>query len=209
MADMDERYSQEVEQRAEMTEAALVLAMLALLASENNPSPERITQVVSGIIGTHVVALLTLMWAYSGLEAEPDWGDLPIRMQRTAADLMDESIRNLLREANLDPNSRGELTHELHARLRNIIESIVTTVTSETTTAAAVALGYSSKTWHTRLDARVRVSHQSLEGQTVSITEPFRDFLGVKLQYPGDRSAPIETWINCRCTLSFSDQKDL
>lgn len=205
---MDERYSQEVEQRAEMTEAALVLAMLALLASENDPSTERINLVVSGIVATHVAALLTLMWAYSGRTEEPDWGDLSDRMQLRASDLMAESIQNLLRETNRDLDSRAELTPELHARLRNIVESIVTTVTSETTTAAAVALGYTSKTWHTRLDARVRVAHQSLEGQTVGIGEPFRDFMGVELQFPGDRRAPIENWINCRCTLSFSNQRD-
>lgn len=209
MADMDERYSQEVEQRAEMTEAALVLAMLALLASENNPSTERISQVVSGIVATHVAALLLLVWTYSGLEGEPDWGNLSERMQRRASNLMAESIRNLLREANRDPDSRAELTNELHARLRGIVESIVTTVTSESTMAAAGALGYQSKTWHTRLDSRVRVSHQSLEGQTVAIGAPFLDFMGVELQFPGDRSAPIEAWINCRCTISFSDQREL
>lgn len=54
------------------------------------------------------------------------------------------------------------------------------------------------QTWTTMHDSHVRPAHEKVEGQTVSISEPFT-VDGVHLRYPGDPRAPIELWINCRC----------
>lgn len=58
-------------------------------------------------------------------------------------------------------------------------------------------LGVEYEKWRTARDADVRDSHQELEGQIVRVGDRFSN----GLEYPGDRSGPIEEWINCRCTI--------
>src|SRR4029077_8079197 len=55
--------------------------------------------------------------------------------------------------------------------------------------------------WITMHDADVRPAHQGAEGQQRPPGEPY-DVGGVKMRYPGDPTAPIALWINCRCTLA-------
>lgn len=62
------------------------------------------------------------------------------------------------------------------------------------------SLGRKQKQWVTRHDARVRPDHALADRQIVRIDEMF-DVGGVPMRYPGDTSAPIELWINCRCVL--------
>lgn len=57
------------------------------------------------------------------------------------------------------------------------------------------------KEWVTQDDDRVRDSHASMDGQARRWDEPFQTAAGNYLMYPGDTSAPIEEWINCRCNL--------
>ena len=54
--------------------------------------------------------------------------------------------------------------------------------------------------WVTMEDDAVRVEHKRTEGQTRPLGEPF-NVDGVPMDFPGDSRAPIELWINCRCTL--------
>lgn len=61
-----------------------------------------------------------------------------------------------------------------------------------------------TRVWNVTLDSRTREFHASMEGQEVGLDEPFVDGQGNELMYPGDRDAPPETVINCRCTLTFS-----
>lgn len=86
--------------------------------------------------------------------------------------------------------------------LRHVTSSVVTSVRSTVQEFVARELGLRTKTWHTRLDERVRRAHRLLEGRTVPLGQRFIT-IGGTLRYPGDRSAPIELWINCRCALSF------
>ncbi|AKJ72544.1 head morphogenesis [Gordonia phage GMA2] len=61
-----------------------------------------------------------------------------------------------------------------------------------------------SKRWITRGDARVRLTHKHLDGQTKRLREPFTTQLGSVLYFPGDtRSAAPEDYINCRCLLEI------
>jgi HK97 family phage portal protein len=64
-----------------------------------------------------------------------------------------------------------------------------------------VELGADGKEWITANDERVRESHQ-IDGQTVGVTESFTLNSGVKLQMPGERHAPVEEIVNCRCNVA-------
>lgn len=61
-----------------------------------------------------------------------------------------------------------------------------------------------SRIWNATRDKRVREFHESMQQQRRAMDEYFIDGLGNRLIRPGDKSAPAETTINCRCTLSFS-----
>jgi len=52
------------------------------------------------------------------------------------------------------------------------------------------------KQWWSAEDENVRDSHQDLHGQITRVEDNFRN----GLKHPGDKSGPIEEWINCRCT---------
>lgn len=54
--------------------------------------------------------------------------------------------------------------------------------------------------WVDMDDESVRAEHRSTAGQQVPVGEPF-DVDGVEMPYPGWPGAPIELWINCRCTV--------
>ncbi|HZX42847.1 MAG TPA: hypothetical protein VFE93_13485, partial [Myxococcaceae bacterium] len=55
--------------------------------------------------------------------------------------------------------------------------------------------------WVTMHDEDVRPAHVETAGQQRPPGEPF-DVDGFEMRYPGDPTAPIELWINCRCTLA-------
>jgi uncharacterized protein with gpF-like domain len=59
--------------------------------------------------------------------------------------------------------------------------------------------GIPAHVWQTRGDEQVRESHAAMDGQCVSIDEPFISGDGNELQYPGDPSAPPSDTYNCRC----------
>lgn len=70
--------------------------------------------------------------------------------------------------------------------------------------AAAVQSGVMrSKTWLTQQDARVRDSHDALEGVTVDIGAAFPN----GLRYPHDPLGSAAETINCRCTCTYSDEE--
>jgi hypothetical protein len=63
-----------------------------------------------------------------------------------------------------------------------------------------------SKTWLTARDARVRDTHQSADGQTVPMNQPFT-VGGEQLQYPGDPAGSNAETINCRCTTLYGEEE--
>lgn len=64
----------------------------------------------------------------------------------------------------------------------------------------------------TRRLPRDQADHMAAHGQTVPLDENFiiaTETGPVKLDYPGDkRTAPVEAWIKCRCTLRFKVVRD-
>jgi len=66
-----------------------------------------------------------------------------------------------------------------------------------------VQAGQIQRTWNTAEDARVRDSHDAMDGQVVEgVDEPFVSGDGNRLRYPGDPAAPPEDRIQCRCSVS-------
>jgi len=59
------------------------------------------------------------------------------------------------------------------------------------------------QTWVSMRDAKVRDSHQDLDGETRKFNEEFRP----GLKFPRDPNAPIEETINCRCWLMIERAK--
>lgn len=56
--------------------------------------------------------------------------------------------------------------------------------------------GMEYKIWHAAHDTRTRKSHLNVDEEIVPINEKFSN----GLMYPGDKSGPIEEWVNCRCS---------
>lgn len=67
------------------------------------------------------------------------------------------------------------------------------------------AAGVKTKTWIASGPPGDRPDHTAIDGQTVSIDEPFRLPDGTKIQYPGDPNAPVKHTANCRCTMTEGD----
>ena len=70
-----------------------------------------------------------------------------------------------------------------------------------TQSAAATDEEFLLMEWVTMHDRDVREAHRFAAGQQRPPGEPF-DMGRSQMRYPGDPSAPIELWINCRCTLA-------
>lgn len=99
----------------------------------------------------------------------------------------------------------------LRFRAETIARTESTRVTSlardETYRQLAAKLGIGNnrliRVWRTTEDDRVREWHDTMDDQEAALGQPFIDGLGNELLYPGDPSAPPETVINCRCTLTM------
>ena len=68
----------------------------------------------------------------------------------------------------------------------------------------AVDDGYTTKTWHTELDERVRPTHEPLEGVTIPIADLFQ-VGNAYMRFAKDELAADfpEEIVNCRCTVSY------
>lgn len=69
------------------------------------------------------------------------------------------------------------------------------------------------KVWISRSDGKVRPLHAKLHGKTISSTSDFWRWphTGQRLRWPGDREAPPEATIGCRCVclLSWASQESV
>jgi hypothetical protein len=63
------------------------------------------------------------------------------------------------------------------------------------------------KVWLTMEDERVRPTHRDAGGQSVPLKQKF-SVGGSEMDRPGDMSAPIEEWINCRCILFIENAQE-
>lgn len=69
----------------------------------------------------------------------------------------------------------------------------------------AVRDGCTLKTWHTMQDNRVRDTHVAVDGQTISVFDPFV-LDGGELMFPGDDSLGVDPseLVNCRCHCTYT-----
>lgn len=96
---------------------------------------------------------------------------------------------------------------ELYRRIRvgsaRLARSQATAARERLRASMAAGLGATAKTWRTKKDDRVRLTHGAMEGETVGIDEKFYTADGNELLYPGDPEAPLSETANCRCRLSY------
>lgn len=117
--------------------------------------------------------------------------------------------------------SAGESTYDLAKRIDSYLEPLYanraeTVARSEVIPAshlgsqmAARATGLPArKSWISTPGVRTRASHQSADGQTVGLDEPYV-VGGSRLMFPGDGSmgAPADEVVNCRCAESYELQE--
>ena len=159
----------------------------------------------------------------AGSPYDPRWGTTVIQDQTgPLGDIADEAIAFsvsqfcdalpaiLERIIDTSPDERGSDTpsveHVTETAAARAARVISVTALNRSKQEAAGLFGYVSKVWRTQRDARVRLSHAFAEGQRRNLDEPFMVGLNanIPMMHPGDRSAPIGEWINCRCLMILS-----
>ena len=88
-------------------------------------------------------------------------------------------------------------------RVRNAIDTETHTLIEDTKINQHISLGYTTKTWVTQQDRKVRDSHNRLQGKKIDINKKFR-VGGHWALYPSEASLPPKERINCRCFLVFT-----
>lgn len=84
----------------------------------------------------------------------------------------------------------------------DVLAEIVSRATANAAQVQAAELaGWTTKTWMTQHDNRVRETHQKMDGQAQPLGSPFVSPSGATLMFPCDPTAPIEERAGCRCTL--------
>lgn len=71
----------------------------------------------------------------------------------------------------------------------------------------ALELGLPFLRWVAIIDGRTRASHRRLNGTSQRVGVPFHTITGASLLLPGDTSAPLDEWYNCRCVVVPSKRK--
>ena len=79
---------------------------------------------------------------------------------------------------------------------RRIAQTEINTTRNYVNYTSLVDDGIEYKIWHAAHDSRTRKSHLKVDEEIVPIDQPFSN----GLMYPGDKSGPIEEWVNCRCS---------
>lgn len=95
-----------------------------------------------------------------------------------------------------DAIARTEALSSLHAAQHESISQLIER--------GEVRSDQVTRTWNTASDARVRDTHNGMQGTQAGLNDPFMSPSGAALMYPGDASlgAPAGEIINCRCVVS-------
>lgn len=130
---------------------------------------------------------------------------------------LQDKIEQHIKENNLSNLSEAELTNKLKAeygehaqkRIQNIIRDSFHTNECNLSWVKAVYDGYSYKIWNNGRTKRTRVWHKAKFIQSVPIDETF-DIYGsypARMMYPGDLNGGAENVANCKCWLSYTNNK--
>lgn len=132
----------------------------------------------------------------------------------TKDELNDDDIYNLygVPGGKFNPNHTGDDEPHVDPRsatqraIDNLARQMSRWLTRETVFSmqetVARSMGFTHKRWITMHDHKVRDFHRILHGRAVPVGEKFSTPVG-DLRYPGDTSAPIGLWINCRCVIEW------
>lgn len=123
----------------------------------------------------------------------------------SSANLRDavESFARVLKDT-LDKTTEPD-PDRIETQARAIAASIASAVIAAGAEAAARDDGDAEhlvKVWISMEDNRVRPTHAAAHGQERALGEKF-DVGGSEMSRPGDMTAPIDEWINCRCILAI------
>jgi hypothetical protein len=125
-------------------------------------------------------------------------------MERLTGDVMgtlDTAYRDGLGIREAIDALRGDFQRMRNFELQRVARTEIHGAAMDGAFATERQLGVEYHQWWTALDGRVRdgstgdADHASLHGQIVRVGDAFEN----GLLYPGDRSGPLEEWINCRC----------
>lgn len=148
-------------------------------------------------VGSALARWGTSRWFEPIIQAAEDWFDHVYADEGGTADGIEQRDRMAhdLADA-LDQTSRPSQYSE-----DTLTRYVATSATNAATVAAAADDPESLVLeWVTMHDDRVREVHRELDGQRQPVGSPFH-VNDVDLAYPGDVTAPIEYWINCRCVV--------
>jgi SPP1 gp7 family putative phage head morphogenesis protein len=131
-------------------------------------------------------------------------------------------IWNAVRVQLSEGYAAGESTHQLAARIRDVVDVTAprantiarTEVVSAVNAASLLQMklaGFTDveclKRWIATEDERTRPAHYAADGQAVPLSKPFQ-VGGEGLQFPGDPTGRADNVINCRCTLEYEFSDD-
>ena len=165
-----------------------------------------------GILDRADLRIAEAVKAGIGLWPAPHWDDEIIQAALDVARLTFTMESGLTEHPNLE-EVLGDFGNDLQNNLDRTTEPDEGTVDRLTrwistasvnvgTYAAAIAEEDEvTITWITMEDEAVRPAHEDAHGQTVPIGTSFT-VGGVPMRFPGDPTAPIELWINCRCVIA-------
>ena len=124
---------------------------------------------------------------------------------------VDESIREIITEGYKSGKGINHVAGEIQTRFgqlrtwetKRIARTEIHTAHQQGIMKSYETLGVEYTQWMSAHDRRVRghkktdkANHIRMDGEII----PFGGTYSNKLKYPGDKTGPIEEWINCRCT---------
>jgi len=180
------------------------VAVRAALAGETTP-PSTLDTAVEFAVYSTMIATLSSLLRQPGVEpadyAKPTVERIQIRAEKATPTVRDNVWQAARGHA---ANADGPLAN--YTTERKYVQSVARTAATRTAALSVLELadelGFGYKLWLTRGDSRVRDLHRKLHGTPTPIGKPFRKWpTGQELNYPGDPSAPMDAWINCRCFL--------
>lgn len=198
---------------AEILLTALIIAILLHETSDALRSPHRaiLESLKNAAVPIALAAVLIMMRRSRTItdmsEVEQKASQIAELVAARVADLIEDKRASLPSDGDVyDRTTAGPET--LNEWATGVANSAVTDVVEGAKEDVALSLGFTHGRWLTRLDERVRGSHRVMEGQVRKIGEPFLSGDGNHLTRPGDTSAPISDWINCRCRVVYTRETD-
>lgn len=194
---------EQIQSRAKAEAAARRVATVLLAVELGHATEQDLDPPVAALArAAAAVALLSLIRPSVG-GFKPVTVDIDPAVSREAADRAMPAVMKEARRAAAEAAKDPYLPRAVAAdRMARTVATRAESLASlELVPAVEELTGPLKKVWLSSVDPDVRPLHRSLHGKTAALDKPFWRELGTgrELRFPGDTSAPIEAWINCRC----------